>query len=172
MPERGWFKLNMDGVASKALGLVGGGRLIRDDIGNWVIGFSKRIGIINSFMAEVWALRDRLMLCNQMNLSDIIVELDAKALVDAFKNPSYANSVISPLFDDCRQLTSRIPRLCIRHIYREANKCADKLANIVINQSLGFVIHSCLLVDLLGCFKADCQGLYSNRLCLDTLVSF
>ena len=172
MPERGWFKLNMDGVASKALGLVGGGRLIRDDIGNWVIGFSKRIGIINSFMAEVWALRDRLMLCNQMNLSDIIVELDAKALVDAFKNPSYANSVISPLFDDCRQLTSRIPRLCIRHIYREANKCADKLANIGINQSLGFVIHSCQLVDLLGCFEADCQGLYSNRLCLDTLVSF
>ena len=91
MPERGWFKLNTNGAASKALGLVGGGGSLRDDIGNCVIGFSKRIGIINSFMAEVWALRDRLMLCNQMNLSDIIVELDAKALVDAFKNPSSAN---------------------------------------------------------------------------------
>ena len=90
MPERGWLKLNMDGAASKALGLVGKGGLIRDDIGNWVIGFSRRIGIINSFMVEVWALRDGLMLCNQMNLSDIIVELDAKALVDAFKNRSYA----------------------------------------------------------------------------------
>ena len=86
MLERGWFKLNTDGAASKALGLVGKGGLIRDDIGNWVIGFSRRIGIINSFMVEVWAPRDGLMLCNQMNLSDIIVELDAKALVDAFKN--------------------------------------------------------------------------------------
>ena len=86
--------------------------------------------------------------------------------------PLKTDHMLSPLFDDCRQLASRIPYLCIRHIYREANKCTDKLANIGLNQSLGFVIHSCLLVDLLGCFEADCQGLYSNRLCLDTLVSF
>ena len=118
-------------------------------------------------MAEFWALRDGLMLCNQMNLSDVIVELDAKALVDAFRNPSYANSVIFPLFEDCKQLASRIPHLYIRHIYCEANKCVDKLASIGLN----FVIYSCLPVDLFGCFEADYLGLYFNRLCPDTLVS-
>ena len=150
MPERGRLKLNTDGAASKALGVAGGGGLIRDNQGNWIVSFSRRIGVTNSFMAEVWALRDGLMLCNQMNLSDVIVELDTKVLVNAFKNPSYANSVISPLFEDYKQLASQIPRHCIRHIYREANKCANKLASIGLNQSLD------LLVDLLGCFEADC----------------
>lgn len=172
VPERGRLKLNTDGAANRVLGVAGGGGLIRDEYGNWVVGFSRRIGITNSFMAEAWALRDGLILCDQMKLSDVIVELDSKALVDAFNNLVYANSVISPLFEDCKQLASQIPRLCIRHIYREANKCADKLANIGLNQSLDFVIHSCLPVDLLGCCKADCQGLYSNRLCCDPPISF
>ena len=156
MPERGRLKLNTDGATSKALGVAGGGGLIRDNQGNWVIGFSRRIGVTNSFMVEVWALRDGLMLCNQMNLSDVIVELDTKALVDAFKNPSYANSIISPLFEDYKQLANQIPRHCIRHVYCEANKCTNKLASIGLNQSLDFVIYSCPPVDLLGCFEADC----------------
>ena len=37
-----------------------------------------------------------------MNLPAVIVELDAKALVDGLGNPAYANSIIFPLFDDCR----------------------------------------------------------------------
>ena len=64
VPEKGRLKLNMDGAASKAMGVAGGGGLIRDNQGNWVVDFSKRIGVTNSFMAEFWALRDGLMLCN------------------------------------------------------------------------------------------------------------
>ena len=40
------------------------------------------------------------MLIHQMKLPAIIIELAAKALVDALKNPRYGNSIISPLFDD------------------------------------------------------------------------
>lgn len=164
-PDDGRMKLNTDGAASVSLGLAGAGGVIRDDRGNWVVGFSRKIGKTNSFVAEIWALRDGLFLCNQMNLSALIIELDAKALVDALNNPSYANSVISPLFDDCRQLASRISRLCIRHIYCKANKCAERLASLGLHQSLDFVIHSCPPVDILASFEADCQGLYSNKLC-------
>ena len=35
-------------------------------------------------------------------MTALIVELDAKALVVALTNPSYSNSVVSGLFDDCR----------------------------------------------------------------------
>ena len=44
-----------------------------------------------------------------MNLQSVIVELDARALVDALNNPAYANTILSPLFDDCKQLVTRIP---------------------------------------------------------------
>ena len=139
-PNTGWVKLNTDGsadVASRTAG--GGGGLIRDDRGNWIMGFTRKISKANSFLAETWALRDGLLLCNQLNLNAIMVELDAKALVNALKNPSYANTIVSSLFDDCRQLATQIPHLSIKHIYREANKCADRLANLGSCQSLDFI---------------------------------
>ena len=170
-PSAGWMKLNTDRASNNVLGAAGEGGLIRDDKGNWVRGFSRKLGKVNSFMAEIWALRDGLLLCHQLKLDVVIIELDAKALVDALNNPMYANSVISPLFDDCRVLMARLPRFCIRHIYREANKCVNWLANISILQTLDFVMHSCPLVDLLSFVEVDCLGLYSSRLCPEPLFS-
>ena len=40
-------------------------------------------------MVELWALRDGLLLCQQLNSPKIIVEMDAKSLVDAINNPNY-----------------------------------------------------------------------------------
>lgn len=129
-PGEGWLKLNTDGAANDLLNSIGAGGVVRDDRGNWVVGFFRKIGKTNNFAVEIWALHDGLYLCNQMNLASIIVELDSKALVDALNNPSYANSMISPLFDDCRLLASNIPCLCFRHIYHKANMCVDRLAKI------------------------------------------
>ena len=95
-PEPSWFKLNTNRLSSGSVGIATGGSLIRDEVGNWVIGFSRRIGRVDSFIAEIWALRDGLQLCHQMNVRAIMIELDAKALVDVFNNSSYCNSVISP----------------------------------------------------------------------------
>ena len=70
------------------------------------MGFTRKIDKANSFLTETWALRDGLLLCNQLNLNVITVKLDAKALVDALKNPSYANTIVSSLFDDHRRLAA------------------------------------------------------------------
>lgn len=120
-PRSRWLKLNTDGSYDDSLGNAGGGGVIIDEYGNWVVGFTRKVERASSFITKAWALRDDLLLCIQMNLSDVIVKLDAKALVDALNNPAYANSVISPLFDDCRQLATQIPRIIFRHIYCEAN---------------------------------------------------
>ena len=93
-PEQGWWKLNTNGSWNAAVGSAVGGGLIRDSWGNWVTGFTRKLGSANSFIAEVWTLRDGLMLCVQRKLPIVIVEIDVKALVDAFNNPSYRNSVI------------------------------------------------------------------------------
>ena len=47
------------------------------------------------------------MLCCNMNISCLIVELDAKMVVDVFKNSNHKNYIISPILDDCRRLASR-----------------------------------------------------------------
>ena len=59
-PDTGWVKLNTDGSASDLLNAAGCGGLMRAEQGNWIGGFSKHIGNTNSFIAEVWALRDGL----------------------------------------------------------------------------------------------------------------
>ena len=161
----GWLKLNTDGAANGVLGLAGGGGVVRDENGNWVIGFSRRLGKASSFLAELWALRDGLLLCQQLNSPKIIVELDAKSLVDAFNNPSYANTVISPLFEDCRQLLLQLPHCRIKHIFREANGCADRLANIGCVQAIDFTVYSSPPVDVLCFVEADSHGFCTNRVC-------
>ena len=59
-PELGWLKLKS---WNAVLGKAAKGGLIRENLGNWVIGFTRKLGNVNSFSAEIWALHDGLMLC-------------------------------------------------------------------------------------------------------------
>ena len=43
----------MDGSSIGNPGLAGGGGLIRDKEGAWVVGFARNIGISSSFIAEL-----------------------------------------------------------------------------------------------------------------------
>ena len=50
-------------------------------------GFARRIGNTSNYMAELWALLDGLQLCLQMNAQSVIIELDAKVIMDALNSP-------------------------------------------------------------------------------------
>ena len=91
-PQGGWACLNTEGAVVRNLGRAGCGGLIRNEHGEWLGGFSRSIGCSNSFMAELWGLRDGLNLCNEMQLSVVDVQLDAKAVISLSirKNLDYA----------------------------------------------------------------------------------
>lgn len=99
-PPFGWVKLNIDGSTDGNPGLAGYGGLLRDDHGNWLVGFARRIGTTTSFVVELWGHRDDLSLCYNLNIPSIIVELDDKAIVDIFQNSRYENNIISLILDD------------------------------------------------------------------------
>ena len=67
-PEQGWFKLNSDGASQGNPGKAGGGGLIWDHQGMWIKGYIRRIGVVSSFAAECWALRDGLLLAIQLGI--------------------------------------------------------------------------------------------------------
>ena len=102
-------------------GLAGCGGLVRSADGQWVVGFSKRIGVTSSFAAEWWGLREDLQLCCNLNISCLEVEMDAKAIVDVVRNPDYVNNIISPILDDCKQLLSIFNQVCFNHCFHKAN---------------------------------------------------
>lgn len=136
-----------------------------------MIGFARKIGPMNSFITELWALRDGLFLCLQAQVQALIVEMDAKVLVDALTNQNNSNVIISSLMDDCRQLAAQIPQVRYRHVYREVNRCADHLAKLGSSLDVDFVVFSNPLVDILSLVEADCRGLYVNRLCPEVVFS-
>ena len=72
-------------------------------------GFARRIGNTNSYMVELWALHDGLKLCLQMNAHSIIIELDAKVVVDALNSPNSPNSFSSSILEECRHMANRLP---------------------------------------------------------------
>ena len=58
-----------------------------------------------------------------------------------------------------------------RHVYREANRCADQLAKLGSSMDVDFVVLSCPLVDIISFVEVDCRGLYVNRLCPEPVFS-
>ena len=112
------MKLNTDGSANGTSGLAGCGGVIRNDEGQWIVGFSKCIGITNSFAAELWGLREGFILCCNLNISFLEIELDAKAIVDILNKPAFENNIISPILDDCWLLIGWFSQIRVKHCFR------------------------------------------------------
>ena len=45
--------MNSNGSASSTVGPTGGGGLVRDENGEWVMGFARRIGNASSYLVEL-----------------------------------------------------------------------------------------------------------------------
>ena len=114
-----WHKLNTDGSS------LGNPGLIRDSNGAWVSGYARAIGHTTSVAAESWAIRDGINLCINLNLANVVVELDAKIEVDLLLKEGRSMNDNDVIVANCREGLRRIPRVQVRHCYREANKCAD-----------------------------------------------
>ena len=111
------------------------------------------------------------MLCNQLNVQVVNIELDAKSIVDAINVQGKSDSVVSSILEDCRHLIAMIPQTTVTHVFREANRSADWLANLGLNLDVDFILYSSPPVDLIPCLEADCRGLYSSRICFDPGLS-
>ena len=144
-PLRGWLKLNTDGSAMKNLDRAGGGGLICDHDGAWLKGFARGLRYTSSALAELWALRDRLILAKEMGIQQLIIELDALSVVILLNNDT-ENSLMEPLLIDCRNLLKEFPCKRVIHAFREANQCADALAKMGAQSlySFGVFVTNCL----------------------------
>ena len=105
-PRADWLTLNIDGSVASNSGPAGGGGLVRDENSDWVKGFARRIGNTSSYLAELWALRDGLQLCLQIHAQSVVIEVDAKAIVEAFNSPTFPSSCVSPIMDECRHMVT------------------------------------------------------------------
>ena len=139
---------------------------------NGLTGFARKIETATSFLAELWALQDGLLLCLQVHAQAVFIELDAKAIVDAFNLQTYSNTIVSSIMDDCKHLITQIPQTRFKHVYREANRCADFLAKLGTLLERDFIVFSSPHVDLLSILKANASGLMLTGYALNLYLMF
>jgi ribonuclease HI len=128
LPPLGWAKLNTDGASSGNPGPAGGGGVIRDSRGDWVRGFSRSIGLASSVQAELRALLDGLLMTVELNIPFLEIEMDSLVAVNLILATHLANAFLRSIVFYCRCLLQKFEGVSIKHIYREANMCADLLA--------------------------------------------
>ena len=93
-PPTGWCKLNTDGASFGNLGKARGGGVIRDCEGGWMRGFARSIGFTTSIIAEFWALRNGLLQAVQIGVQNLLIELDAKVVVELVQSISPSNAFL------------------------------------------------------------------------------
>ena len=135
--------------------------MLRDSNGNWIRGFSHNLGITNSLAAELWGLKDGLLLACELKICKLIIEIDAKSVVDLLKSESLGNTDSNPysaLINDYRYLILSFKAASLHHAHWENNFCTDLLAkegnklldSFSIYVFPSYFVVSQLLVDILG----------------------
>ncbi len=128
------MKLNTNGSVFDNHEKASAGGLLRDCNGRWIRGFAHNLGITNSLAAELWGLRDGLLLARDLNVSNLIIEIDAKSVVDLLQTAHMNISSSHPysaLINDCRYLLLSFEVATIHHAHHESTHCADLLAKEV-----------------------------------------
>lgn len=107
------------------LRVAGGGGVIRNQNGDWIKGSSISIDFATSVTAELWALRDGVRMCIELQLPIVVVEMDALLMVNMISGVLAYSYRLSPLVDDCRAWLSKIPHTRVQHCYSKANAMID-----------------------------------------------
>ncbi|OMO78348.1 hypothetical protein CCACVL1_14470 [Corchorus capsularis] len=113
------------------------GGLIRGSDGEWLAGFLVNIGTLDSLVAELWGLREGLLLAKQRRLWPLVVELDASMIVHMVKNGVPDSHPCSVLVADVMALIAEGWTMKFVIYTRKKNKCADYLANLAQTTTLG-----------------------------------
>ncbi|XP_031108687.1 uncharacterized protein LOC116013175 [Ipomoea triloba] len=81
-PPDGWTKMNIDGSRDTLTGHASCGGLLRDVIGNWLLGFKAKVGHCSIEEAEAWSILKGLKTIWNHGYRKVIIESDAKHVVD------------------------------------------------------------------------------------------
>lgn len=106
-----------------------GGGVIRDSIGNMVLGFALYLGIASSIFAETKAIWLGMLFAKQLELTDIWLESDSEILVKCLNGSIEPPWSVVHIYYDIVELINSFNSFKVSHIHREGNFAADGFAN-------------------------------------------
>ncbi|KFK31801.1 hypothetical protein AALP_AA6G160600 [Arabis alpina] len=157
-PRDGWVKLNTDGASRGNPGLAAAGGVLRDGDGNWCGGFVLNIGICFAPLAELWGVYYGLYIAWERRITRLEIEVDSAIVVEFLKTGISEYHPLSFLVRLCHGFISRDWIVRIVHVYREANRLADGLANYAFSLPLGFLFLESIPDSVRLIFAEDASG--------------
>ncbi|KAG7533623.1 Ribonuclease H domain [Arabidopsis thaliana x Arabidopsis arenosa] len=137
-PTGEWWKLNTDGASRGNPGLATAGGVLRDGAGHWRGGFSLNIGVCSAPLAELWGVYYGLYIAWERRCRRLELEVDSELVVGFLQTGINDSHPLSFLVRLCHGFISRDWIVRVSHVYREANRLADGLANYAFTLPLGF----------------------------------
>jgi ribonuclease HI len=162
-PKELFVKINTDG-AYKADQVAGCGGVIRGMHGEWLGGFAKGVGLCSAFVAELWGVYEGLRQCHRMGFRKVELDIDSMAVVSVLKNRRSSSSSGCSLLKRIWRLMQHDWIIEISHIYREANKCADALANFGCTLDFNSVFYDSCPTHIMDMYNFDVLGHSTPRL--------
>ncbi len=129
------YTAHVDGGARGNPGPAGYGAVIKDPQGKTVAELSEYLGHHTNNYAEYQGLLGVLRYAVEHGIAALDVVSDSELMVRQMngiykvKNPD-----LRKLFDEAKQLASRLDQFQIRHALREHNQTADRLANLAMDK--------------------------------------
>ncbi|CAA7037248.1 unnamed protein product [Microthlaspi erraticum] len=137
-PVDGWMKLNTDGASRGNPGSAAAGGVLRNNVGEWCGGFALNIGVCSAPMAELWGVYYGLYIAWEKQVSQVEVDIDSELVVGFLKNGIGEAHPLSFLVRLCHGFITKDWTVRFTHVYREANRLADGLANYAFSLPFGF----------------------------------
>ncbi|XP_026451467.1 uncharacterized protein LOC113351746 [Papaver somniferum] len=121
-PQHGFVKLNWDG-ASNNLGMAGIGGVLCGDHGGFYACYAKHVFKNDNNVAEVWDIRNGMLLTRNMGLKKLEVESDST--IQLSKEEVQAPWGLRTLIQDTDALKKNFEAILFSQRYREVNVVAD-----------------------------------------------
>ncbi|XP_056696218.1 uncharacterized protein [Spinacia oleracea] len=111
---------------------------MRGATGRWYMGFSSKFNAITALAAELYAMREGLLMSVSYEIQNLEVETDAQALLQMLGsvNGKY-HEELKPVLTDVANLMGKFKSLVVKHTPRANNKVAHALAHYALEMAVG-----------------------------------
>jgi len=136
MPEAARFIANIDGGARGNPGPAGWGAIVRTTDGDVAAELFGAMAHATNNVAEYQGLIEALTWCVSQGATRVDIRSDSLLLVQQMRGVyKVKNEGLKPLHGQARLLAHKIGRVDFEHVPREANKDADRLANLAMDEA-------------------------------------
>ena len=133
-----WLVVNIDGGARGNPGPAGYGVVIEDESGKRIDSLSEYLGAQTNNFAEYSGLLAALEYGLKHGYTAIKVRSDSELLVKQIKGEYKVRSeALVDIYREAKELIRKYKSFQIRHVYREQNREADRLANLAMDKGTG-----------------------------------